>query len=141
MPLSAHRQTARFWATWGVWVLAAFTIVAVIAGIAVVAQSGSPNPTEAASPQSHAVVVVNSAVIVFREGLEAILIFAAVTASMLGAQRRLRRPVAMGALARLRRDGCHLVRRAGDPRSVLRLQRSTDGDHRADRDRACCWWS
>jgi high-affinity iron transporter len=73
--------------------------VAVIAGIAVVAQSGSPNPTEAASPQSHAVVVVNSAVIVFREGLEAILIFAAVTASMLGAQRRLRRPVAMGALA------------------------------------------
>ncbi len=98
MPAFAQRRTVRFWATWGVWVLAAFTIVAVIAGIAVVAQSGSPNPTEAMSPQSHAVVVVNSAVIVFREGLEAILIFAAVTASMLGAQRRLRRPVVVGAL-------------------------------------------
>ncbi len=95
---SVSRRTARFWATWGIWVLAAFTVVAVIAGIAVVAQSGSPDPTEAATSQSHAVVVVNSAVIVFREGLEAILIFAAVTASMLGAQRRLRKPVAAGAV-------------------------------------------
>ena len=98
MPASSNRRAVRFWMTWGIWVLAAFTIVAVIAGIAVVAQSGSPNPTETTSPQSHAVVVVNSAVIVFREGLEAILIFAAVTASMLGAQRRLRKPVAVGAL-------------------------------------------
>ena len=77
--------------------LASFTIVAVIAGIVVVAQSSSPNPTEATSPQTHAVVVVNSSIIVFREGLEAILIFAAVTASMLGAQRRLRKPVVGGA--------------------------------------------
>jgi high-affinity iron transporter len=98
MQVSMTRRQARFWASWGIWVLAAFTIVALIAGIAVVAQSGSPNPTEATSQQSHAVVVVNSAVIVFREGLEAILIFAAVTASMLGAQRRLRRPVVAGAV-------------------------------------------
>ena len=41
-------------------------------------------------------VVINSAVIVFREGLEAILIFAAVTASMVGVQRPARRPVAVG---------------------------------------------
>jgi high-affinity iron transporter len=73
--------------------------VAVVAGIAVVAQSGSPDPTEATTAQSHAVVVVNSSIIVFREGLEAILIFAAVTASMLGAQRRLRKPVVAGAAA------------------------------------------
>src|SRR6478752_4895760 len=46
---------------------------------------------------SSGTVVVNSAVIVFREGLEAVLIFAAVTASMVGAQRGLRRPVAAGA--------------------------------------------
>jgi high-affinity iron transporter len=93
----ATRRTARFWATWGIWILASLTIVAVIAGIAVVAQSGSPDPTEATTAQSHAVVVVNSSIIVFREGLEAILIFAAVTASMLGAQRRLRKPVVVGA--------------------------------------------
>jgi high-affinity iron transporter len=86
-----------WWLSWAVWFLAAFTIMAVVAGIAIVAQSGSPDPTEATSPQPHAVVVVNSAVIVFREGLEAILIFAAVTAAMRGAQRRLRRPVAAGA--------------------------------------------
>ena len=96
MAAGSH-PTARFWATWGLWLLASFTIVAVIAGIVVVAQSGSPNPTEATSPQTHAVVVVNSSIIVFREGLEAILIFAAVTASMLGAQRRLRKPVVGGA--------------------------------------------
>ncbi len=43
-------------------------------------------------------VVTNAALIVFREGLEAILIIAAITASMVGANRRLRRPVIRGAL-------------------------------------------
>ena len=46
---------------------------------------------------SHASVVANSAIIVFREGLEAVLIFAAVTASFLGANRARRRPVVWGA--------------------------------------------
>ena len=48
-------------------------------------------------PQSHATVVFNASVIVFREGLEAILIFAAVTASLLGANQGRRKPVAAGA--------------------------------------------
>ncbi len=39
--------------------------------------------------------------IVFREGLEAVLILAAITASFIGARRRLRRPVLLGALAGL----------------------------------------
>jgi high-affinity iron transporter len=47
--------------------------------------------------QSHATVVFNASVIVFREGLEAVLIFAAVTASMLGANQGRRKPVAAGA--------------------------------------------
>ena len=97
MTTITQRRPTSFWLGWGLWILAALTIVALIAGLAVVAQSGSPNPTESTVAQSHAVVVVNSAVIVFREGLEAILIFAAVTASLLGAQRRLRKPVALGA--------------------------------------------
>ncbi len=46
-------------------------------------------------------VVTNAAMIVFREGLEAILIIAAITASMLGANRRLRRPILRGALLAL----------------------------------------
>jgi high-affinity iron transporter len=47
---------------------------------------------------SGATVVTNSAILVFREGLEAVLILAAITASFVGARRRLRRPVMLGAL-------------------------------------------
>jgi high-affinity iron transporter len=42
-------------------------------------------------------VVTNAALIVFREGLEAVLILAAITASMVGANRRLRKPILRGA--------------------------------------------
>ena len=42
--------------------------------------------------------ITNSALIVFREGLEAILIIAAITASMLGPRAPLRRPIYRGAL-------------------------------------------
>ncbi len=45
--------------------------------------------------------IVNSALIVFREGLEAILIIVAITASMLGPRAPLRRPVYRGALLAL----------------------------------------
>jgi high-affinity iron transporter len=50
---------------------------------------------------SHATIIGDAAVIVFREGLEAVLILAALTASFVGARRRLRRPVLLGALAGL----------------------------------------
>jgi high-affinity iron transporter len=46
-------------------------------------------------------VITNAALIVFREGLEAILIIAAITASMIGANRRLRKPILRGALLAL----------------------------------------
>ena len=47
---------------------------------------------------SRATVVTNSAILVFREGLEAVLILAAITASFVGVRRRLRRPVLIGAV-------------------------------------------
>ncbi len=50
---------------------------------------------------SEATVVTNAAIIVFREGLEAVLILAAITASFLGANRRRRTPVLWGAVAGL----------------------------------------
>ena len=50
---------------------------------------------------SQATVITNAAIIVFREGLEAVLILAAITASLIGANRRKRRPVMLGALAGL----------------------------------------
>src|SRR5215217_5011948 len=61
------------------------------------ADTGPADPTDAGASQAHATVVANSAIIVFREGLEAVLIFAAVTASFLGANRARRRPVVAGA--------------------------------------------
>ena len=44
-----------------------------------------------------AAVVFNAATIVFREGLEAILILASLLASMIGANRQFKRPLALGA--------------------------------------------
>lgn len=51
------------------------------------ALSGASDPTA---------VALNAAVIVFREGLEAVVILAALLASMVGARKVLRRPMAMG---------------------------------------------
>jgi len=61
------------------------------------ASTGPVDPTEVAHPQSRATTVFNAGMIVFREGLEAVLIFAAVTASFRGAHARRRRPVVVGA--------------------------------------------
>ena len=84
-----------WWRAWGVWIFAG-VIVATLVGSLVYASQGTPDPTDARGAEPHAVVVANSAIIVFREGLEAVLILAAVTAPMLGSQRRLRRPIAGG---------------------------------------------
>src|ERR1700733_11214279 len=45
---------------------------------------------------SRTTAVIDSAILVFREGLETILVLAAVTASFLGANRVHRKPVALG---------------------------------------------
>jgi high-affinity iron transporter len=89
-------KNRRWWQAWGVWISAA-AIVGTLVGGLIYASQGPADPIESGPSTAHAVVVANSAIIVFREGLEAVLIFAAVTASMLGGQRRLRRPVAAGA--------------------------------------------
>lgn len=47
-------------------------------------------------PQSDISVATNSAIIVFREGLEAVLILAALMASLVGAQRHFRKPMFVG---------------------------------------------
>ena len=49
-----------------------------------------------AAGRSRVSVVTNSAIIVFREGLEAVLILAALMASLVGGQRRFRRPLLVG---------------------------------------------
>lgn len=54
-------------------------------------------PTQTVSVHSQTTAVFNAAMIVFREGLEAILILAAITASFQGANRGRRLPVMVGA--------------------------------------------
>jgi high-affinity iron transporter len=76
------------------WV-GALAAVAGLVYLMATADTGPTDPTEV--HQSHGTAVFNSSIIVFREGLEAILIFAAVTASFLGGNRTRRRPVVAGA--------------------------------------------
>ena len=60
-----------------------------------VAASGNPDPT---TPNiSHSAVILNTGLLVFREGLEAILVMAALTASMVGSKSDYRRPIVLGA--------------------------------------------
>ncbi len=88
----AARRRAPLWLLGGL-------IVAGLVYLMATASTGPVDPTEATTPQSHATVVFNSAIIVFREGLEAVLIFAAVIASFIGGNRVRRRPVVGGACA------------------------------------------
>src|SRR3954454_24640311 len=86
--MSARATRTAWWAA----------ILAVIAGVVYLMATASTGPVDPTEVKiSHGTAVVNSAIIVFREGLEAVLIFAAVTASFLGANKRRRRPVIAGA--------------------------------------------
>ena len=60
------------------------------------AQGGTPDPTDPANHMSPTAAVINSAILVFREGLETILVLAAVMASFRGSNQVYRRPVAAG---------------------------------------------
>src|SRR5437016_478403 len=60
-----------------------------------IAARGAPDPLGART--SPTVAALDIAVLVFREGLECILVLAAITASMTGARQAYRRPVAVGA--------------------------------------------
>jgi high-affinity iron transporter len=77
------------------WWLSGLAVVAGLVYLMATAETGPADPTE--QHLSHWTAVFNSGMIVFREGLEAILIFAAVTASFLGANTSKRRPVTIGA--------------------------------------------
>jgi high-affinity iron transporter len=75
-----------------------FVAAAIVLGVLVwqgITAKGVPDPTEPHT--SKTVAVLDIAVLVFREGLECILVLSAITASMVGRQRIHRRPVAVGA--------------------------------------------
>src|SRR6202046_869851 len=80
-----------------------WTAIVLAAAVAIVvvswhAAGGTADPTDlpAGHRLSQTTVVLDSAILVFREGLETILVLAAITASFLGANTVYRRPVAIG---------------------------------------------
>src|ERR1700753_3456584 len=66
-------------------------LVALLAWSAFDAHGGTPEPGVTKDHLSHGAVVLDSALLVFREGLETILVVAAVSASMVGATEAYRR--------------------------------------------------
>src|SRR5213083_455974 len=75
-------------------VAAALFVIATLVWHGVTAQ-GAPDPMRPNT--SPTVAFLDIGILVFREGLECILVLAAITASMTGAKRAHRRPVALGA--------------------------------------------
>jgi high-affinity iron transporter len=74
--------------------MAAIGVVAMIVWQGITAH-GAPDPTQPNT--SPTVAFLDIGILVFREGLECILVLAAITASMTGAKRAHRKPVAAGA--------------------------------------------
>src|SRR5436305_9663791 len=75
-------------------VVAALCVVAMLVWQGVTAH-GAPDPTR--PDTSPTVAFLDIGILVFREGLECILVLAAITASMTGPKRAHRGPVALGA--------------------------------------------
>src|ERR1700678_326891 len=80
-----------------------WTAIALALGVTVVilswhAQGGTTDPTNLPPGHrlSHTTVVLNSAILVFREGLETILVLAAIIAAFRNGHRSYRKPVAAG---------------------------------------------
>ena len=65
------------------------------------AGGGTPDPTNPSEHLSHLAVVVDSGILVLREGLECILVLAVLTASMRGGNSAYRRPLAVGGVTAL----------------------------------------
>ena len=82
---------------WPLYVLGLLGVL--LAWSALGASGGVPDPTASTARLSDGAVMVDSGLLVFREGLETILVLAAITASMVGGNAAYRRPIAGGALA------------------------------------------
>jgi high-affinity iron transporter len=96
-PTTNRKPGQRSWSFY-MWVL-------VVLGVAVTAvilgwhsHGGTTDPSDPASAvhMSRTTAVINSGILVFREGLETILVLAAITASFLGGNKAYRKPVAVG---------------------------------------------
>ena len=90
------RQSERL--SFYVWTALVLVLAVTVVVVSWHARGGTTDPTALPPGRrlSHTTVVINSAILVLREGLETILVLAAIMASFLGANRVYRRPVALG---------------------------------------------
>ncbi len=79
------------------WGALGLGVVGVLVWQLVSAGGGTPDPTNPTEHLSHLAVIVDSAILVLREGLETILVLAVLTASMRGANGGYRKPLGIGA--------------------------------------------
>lgn len=80
------------------WVALAFAVLVVVGALAwqAISAAGQPNPLAPHTPFPAATLDI--AILVFREGLECVLVLAAITASMDGSSRPYRRSIVAGAV-------------------------------------------
>ena len=101
---TAETAVGLTWRWVGIGALA-ISAALVFAGLvwAAAAFAGNPDPTDPgiARHMSTGAIIIGAGILVFREGLETILVLAAITASMVGANAGQRRPVATGGLVGL----------------------------------------
>ncbi len=92
----ARRNSERL--SFYVWTALGLSVAVALVVVSWHAKGGTTDPTALPPGDrlSHTTVVIDSAILVLREGLETILVLAAVMASFLGANRVYRRPVAAG---------------------------------------------
>jgi high-affinity iron transporter len=79
------------------WGSLAVLVVGLLAWQIVNAGGGTPDPTNPSTHLNHLAVVLDSGILVLREGLETILVMAVLTASMRGANSTFRKPLSVGA--------------------------------------------
>src|SRR5580700_7253098 len=96
--VAAGKRATSSRAAFYVWTAILLVAAVVVVVISWHAHGGTTDPTDLPPGHrlSHTTVVINSAILVLREGLETILVLAAVMASFLGGNRVYRRPVALG---------------------------------------------
>ncbi|MEP7064719.1 MAG: FTR1 family protein [Gemmatimonadota bacterium] len=92
-PTIAGGRAVRVGGRIAMWVGAAIVLVVLV--WTAIASGGTPDPESLGDPAT--VKALDIAVLVFREGLECILVLAAITASMKGSKQSYQRPVAVGA--------------------------------------------
>ena len=108
-PFASHASTTWHRLIYVVLGLSALPVIGLLIWQGITS-SGNPDPT--AGQHSHLAAILDTSVLVFREGLESILVLAAITAGLSRKQGDMASPIFLGASTGFHRHARDLVRRA-----------------------------